>query len=524
MNRIPRSFALLVLPLGALVACGGATTDDTGQTGAAGTAGSAGSSAGSAGAGGGTAGSAGTAGAAGTAGKGGTGGTAGAAGTGGAGKGGSAGAAGKGGSAGTGGSGGAAGKGGAAGTGGAAGKAGSAGSGGNCGCTDDKSCGDFVYQNCVSGMCKMPVPDKCWDDDECAPTDTCKGAFVCPCGADCTGPDKPGVCIPKSATDWKACGKPGDCVLADDSCCGVCGKPQAQDKDAVFWALTDVHFKDVCSTPNPSCPACAQMPNSDLSAFCTNQVCTVTEVSKDDVSACNQDSDCDLHLANACCDCGTGNAEQYTAINVSKIGAYEAQICGPGVGGCQLDCAPQHPANLAATCDPSTKHCKVTTKPAGACPTNPPSQGAPCTPPSTGECEYGDDLRVGCRIHATCQNGKWNIPLTGCPPMPGPGVAGCPGDASVSGMDCASEGLVCNMGGGTSCLCSSCLNGPCSINAHWGCGGGPGGLCGSTAPNVGQACGSEGLACSYGVFCSSTGAQRTCTGGVWIDEPVACPL
>jgi len=61
-------------------------------------------------------------------------------------------------------------------------------------CASDIDCGDESFVPCVNGVCKMPVPDGCWADAECPPAHVCVGASVCPCGADCLQPDKPGVC------------------------------------------------------------------------------------------------------------------------------------------------------------------------------------------------------------------------------------------------------------------------------------------------------------------------------------------
>lgn len=61
-------------------------------------------------------------------------------------------------------------------------------------CKEDWDCGDFVYVPCVNGVCKQTVPNQCWTDAECQSGQACAGAFVCPCAADCAGPDTPGTC------------------------------------------------------------------------------------------------------------------------------------------------------------------------------------------------------------------------------------------------------------------------------------------------------------------------------------------
>jgi hypothetical protein len=63
-------------------------------------------------------------------------------------------------------------------------------------CMQDMDCGDEVLYPCVNHVCKMPVLDGCWRDDECIPGQKCDGAVVCPCGALCGVPDQPGKCVP----------------------------------------------------------------------------------------------------------------------------------------------------------------------------------------------------------------------------------------------------------------------------------------------------------------------------------------
>ncbi|MBK9000003.1 MAG: hypothetical protein IPM35_30160 [Myxococcales bacterium] len=62
-------------------------------------------------------------------------------------------------------------------------------------CTNDMACGDETYAPCVNGVCKVPVLGACWKDDECPAGQSCVGASVCPCGADCDQMDMPGKCL-----------------------------------------------------------------------------------------------------------------------------------------------------------------------------------------------------------------------------------------------------------------------------------------------------------------------------------------
>lgn len=377
-SRMPSLRRLVACcPVLLALACGGSSdteTSSTSGTNAGGAGGAQAGAGGSAQAGAGTSGTSGkgggaAGGSAGTAGKSGAGGAAGAAGT--AGKSGAGGAAGAAGKSGAAGAAGAAGKSGGAGAAGAAGGAGGAGgsaagaggAGPGC-CTQDLDCGDFAYVPCVNGVCKQPLPGTCWKDAQCGPDATCVGASVCPCNADCDAPDAPGTCKPKG--DFSACNGPGDCVLLDAGCCGGCGVPKAKDKVAVATSLASKYHDLACAIPGgtDACVQCEAPPNPDLAAFCIPDsgevdACGVVEISKDKVSACSVDDDCMMHLA-ACCDCGTGTPDQYVALAKSGMLTYEKNLCGPGGQGCTLGCVGQHPAGYAATCDPATKHCKVT--------------------------------------------------------------------------------------------------------------------------------------------------------------------
>ena len=496
-----------------LAACGGKTDDSIGQTTPAGTGGSSVGGSSSTGKGGGSAGFAGQGvGGSGTAGSG----------TAGSGTAGAGGGGGTGGSATVGGSSGAGG--GKAGSGG--GTAGSSSVGGAGGstscCTNDNECGDFAYTPCVNGVCKPTIdvpPGQCWADGMC-PGGTCQGAIVCPCGTQCKQGDKPGVCV-YPTSDWQTCAKPGDCLLEAKTCCDACGIVQVGDVDAVDFAKTGDHFKDVCPNPTP-CPACVSQQNPDVAAFCVANKCNVVEISKDDVSACNVDTDCEMHL-DQCCDCGTAPANQYVALHIGQIGAYEAQICGPGVGGCTADCVAMHPPGYAATCNQATKHCEVTPlNGSNSCPATPPSGGS-CNLPNGTMCEYGQDVIAACREHIYCQNGQWSFPPgVPCPPIDVAGNNGCLSTVAESGTMCPTQGQNCDMGGGTVCTCGSCFGGPCMMNPTWSCSGDPGPGCPTIAPDAGQPCGEPGLSCSYGVPCSFSMAMRSCDGGIWTDHPIAC--
>lgn len=77
------------------------------------------------------------------------------------------------------------------------------------------------------GACK-PIPDAiagpgaCWADADCQPTQTCQGAAVCPCDADCDMMDKPGQCVsPAGSPADGCCDLHGRCDAPGDLCVGT---------------------------------------------------------------------------------------------------------------------------------------------------------------------------------------------------------------------------------------------------------------------------------------------------------------
>ncbi len=116
---------------------------------------------------------------------------------------------------GSGGSGAVSGSGGSGAVGGSGGQSGSGGFGGGpaC-CKSSQDCPSYAFgppPQCVNGVCKQPAPPgQCWTDKDCAAgvQGKCIGASVCPCGADCDGPDTPGKCV---TVGPGCCAKDADC-------------------------------------------------------------------------------------------------------------------------------------------------------------------------------------------------------------------------------------------------------------------------------------------------------------------------
>jgi hypothetical protein len=320
------------------------------------------------------------------------------------------------------------------------------------------------------------------------------------------------------APAWSTCDGPGTCTLAGVGCCAPCGKPTIDDVEAVSRdpAMLDAFRASTCGDPHPACPKCATAIEPNLAAFCTDARCRKLDVREDDVSACATDADCALRYA-SCCEPCVADPYDLVAVRKDQLAAFRDQLCAPG-SSCPA-CVAAYPTDLVAACGPSG-HCEV--RPGGACPADAPAQGAACSLDGLA-CEYGLDVRTSCRTHATCTGGAWQVAIAGCPPLPGPGQAGCPAQPDAQGT-CASDGLVCDLGGGAVCACGACL-GPCSTEPRWVCASPPTTPgCPSVAPALGSACDADALVCVYGVCGTSTSAGRRCASGRWQDEPVACPL
>jgi len=333
-----------------------------------------------------------------------------------------------------------------------------------------------------------------------------------------TSPGHPGA--DGGTPSYARCDGPGQCEALVPGCCGVCGAPGLGDVVGVNSDQRDQMKAATCGDPNPTCPKCATQIEPNLVAFCDSGRCTPLDIRTDPVSSCHSDSDCMLRTA-ACCESCAPNAFELVAIAKQEATRYQSEVCRTDQA-CPA-CAPIYPAGWVAACGEGG-HCQVVQK-TNVCPADPPVSGEACAVDATVTCEYGDDVRPGCRMHATCPNGAWQIAVSGCPPLPGPGESGCPASPPESGSSCASDGLVCDMGNETLCVCSAC-SGPCSQFPYWACSAPPSTPgCPPRAPALGSACTSEGLVCTYGVMCvAPISAGRRCRDGAWVDEPLACPV
>lgn len=167
------------------------------------------------------------------------------------GKGGADAGAGAGGTSGGGTGGGASGSGGVAGAGGgSSGAAGGGGAAGSPGCCSENTKYDCeTYgdsKQCVNGVCKEPPPPGlCWSDQDCGGLGSvCKGGFVCPCDADCSGPDQLGQCTVQPG----CCAKDADCTQKPNvpmMCVG--GNCEMKPPAGQCWSSKDCSNGTTCS-------------------------------------------------------------------------------------------------------------------------------------------------------------------------------------------------------------------------------------------------------------------------------------
>jgi hypothetical protein len=154
-----------------------------------------------------------------------------------------------------------------------------------------------------------------------------------------------------------------------------------------------------------------------------------------------------------------------------------------------------------------------------ACPVSAPQSGVSCAPIDA-SCSYPTDGSA-CIETFVCGSSGWarEAPATSCKPGScATSYATVEADAS-----CAPEGEVCGYAQGT-CTCAPPI-GPivAGSKVHWQCFPKQPG-CPSPQPAVGSPCGdaAANTSCNYGAC--ADGVELQCTGGVWVKEPVGCPL
>jgi hypothetical protein len=146
---------------------------------------------------------------------------------------------------------------------------------------------------------------------------------------------------------FASCSAPGTCVLAANTCCGVCGTPMLGDVDPVNEAQVSAHFDAVCPVPTP-CPACAQMPNPNLFAYCdlAEGTCKEADLPETAFAACTKDEDCTLRLGLGCCTCI--QAGNWVGVAKAQLGELSKVLCKADE--VCAECEPTPPPDIVAAC------------------------------------------------------------------------------------------------------------------------------------------------------------------------------
>ncbi len=118
-------------------------------------------------------------------------------------------------------------------------------------CSTAADCPSYTYgppPQCIAGVCKEAPPGgQCWSDKDCnaGVQGACIGAFVCPCDADCDGPDQPGKCV---TVGPGCCTKNSDCPAssAGQMICveGNCEQPLSPGQ---CWSNKDCSPTSTCT-------------------------------------------------------------------------------------------------------------------------------------------------------------------------------------------------------------------------------------------------------------------------------------
>jgi hypothetical protein len=89
------------------------------------------------------------------------------------------------------------------------------------------------------GKCLMPVKaPSCWTHADCADGETCQGAAVCPCDADCDMEDTPGTCV-NTELPQGCCFDDGDCDLDADAAFVCSWNDMSGDWGRCLWLPDD---------------------------------------------------------------------------------------------------------------------------------------------------------------------------------------------------------------------------------------------------------------------------------------------
>jgi hypothetical protein len=163
----------------------------------------------------------------------------------------------------------------------------------------------------------------------------------------------------------------------------------------------------------------------------------------------------------------------------------------------------------------------------GPCSASAPEPESPCSRPDL-VCEYGQDPRPICLVHAHCirtsanaDAGAWRVESRDCGALPD---VMCPATVDeAKDKACTPKDAWCTYAGGRRCHCTDCRPGPtqdfCTGMAVWHCEPVPDRGCPPSVPRLGTPC-TGNTVCQYGC---EWGA-RSCERGVWVLGSSQCPI
>lgn len=158
----------------------------------------------------------------------------------------------------------------------------------------------------------------------------------------------------------ETCSAPGTCELGGTGCCGLTCQPDSQ-----LVAIRRGEAQDLvaatCNQTGPvACPNCARQMDPNVQAFCVSGKCSVVDLRMDSISACTNQQDCVLRYASCCQPCNGGAVSAIVSILAGQESTLSAQLCS-GTEKCD-QCLPVFPSNVSARCNPTTRHCEVSTR------------------------------------------------------------------------------------------------------------------------------------------------------------------